>query len=73
METISRRESKFYVINFIDPPNNFFKKRILTPRVVKTQLKNCVKKVSGKEGNVSKGCEWFRKTLLLMLRYIYFS
>ena len=73
METISRRESNFYVINFIDPPNNFFKKRILTPPVVKTQLKYCVNKVSGKEGNVSKGCEWVRKTLLLMLRYIYFS
>ena len=33
---MSRKESKFYVINFIDPRIIFFKKKILTPRAMKT-------------------------------------
>ena len=53
---MSRNESKFYVINFIDPRIIFFKKEILTPRAMKThRFRNRIKKVSGKEGNVCKG------------------
>ena len=35
---MSRKESKFYVINFIDPHISFFKKKILTPRAMKTHI-----------------------------------
>ena len=53
---MSRNESKFYVINFINPRITFLKKEILTPRAMKThRFRNRIKKVSGKEGNVCKG------------------
>ena len=36
---MSRKESKFYVISFIDPPDNFFNtKKILTPHAMKTHI-----------------------------------
>ena len=37
---MSRKESKFYVINFIDPQFYFLflKKEILTPRAMKTHI-----------------------------------
>ena len=70
-----RKETKFYVINFIDPQIIFFLKKILTPRAIKTHvvLKNRIKKESGREGDVNKNCKWIRITLLLILKYIYFS
>ena len=52
-ETMSRKESMFYVINFIDPQIIFFKKKILTPRAMKI-FRNRIKKVSGKERNLWK-------------------
>ena len=35
---MSRKESKFYVINFIDPRIIFFKKKILTAREMKMHI-----------------------------------
>ena len=35
---MSRKESKFYAINFIDARIFFLKKKILTPRVMKTHI-----------------------------------
>ena len=37
-ETMSRKESKFYVINFIDSQNTFFKNNILTQCTMKTHI-----------------------------------
>ena len=36
-----RKESKFYVINFVDPRMNF-KKKILTALAMKTRIQSCV-------------------------------
>ena len=43
-----RKESKFYVINFIDP--GLLKKKNVKTRAMKTHtvFRNCIKKVSGK-------------------------
>ena len=35
---MSRKEIKFYTINFIDPRIILLKKKILTPRVIKTHI-----------------------------------
>ena len=35
---MSRKESRFHVINFIDPRIIFFKKKIFTPRAMKTHI-----------------------------------
>ena len=40
---MSRKESKFYVINFIEPRIIFLKKKILTPRVMKTHIQKLCK------------------------------
>ena len=40
---MSRKESKFYVINFIDPWTIFFKKKVLTPRSMKTHIQTLYK------------------------------
>ena len=67
-----RKESKFYVINFIDPRIIFFFKKNLKPRALKRIFRYRIKKVTRKKGDVRKGCKWIRTTLLLMLRYIDF-
>ena len=40
---MSRKESKFYVINFIDPWTIFFLKKVLTPRSMKTHIQTLYK------------------------------
>ena len=37
-KTMSRKESKFYVISFIDPRIIFLKKKILKPCAIKTHI-----------------------------------
>ena len=62
---------------FYWPPDNFFKKKILTLHAMKThiEISYTIKKVNRKEGDVCKykDCKWIRATLLLMPRYIDFS
>ena len=40
---MSRKESKFYVINFIEPRIIFLKKKLLTPRAMKTYIQKLCK------------------------------
>ena len=42
-ETMSRKESKFYVIKFIDPQIIFLENKILTPRVMQTHIQESCK------------------------------
>ena len=37
-EAMSRKKSKFYLINYIDPRIIFFKMKILTPSAMKTHI-----------------------------------
>ena len=45
---MSRKESKFYAINFIEPRIVFFKKKVLTPRAMKTHIQISHKKVKSR-------------------------
>ena len=49
---MSRKESKLYIINFIDPPDNSFKKQFNTTSNENAYSENCIKNISGKEGDV---------------------
>ena len=70
---MSRKESKFYVTNFIDPQTIFLKRKFQHHVQWKRIFRYCIKKVSRKEGDVCKNCKWNWATLLLiMLRYIGF-
>ena len=40
---MSRKESKFYIINSYDLPDNFFKNKISTPRGMKTDIQTSCK------------------------------
>ena len=44
-KTISRKESKFHVITFINPPDSFFQKKTLLSRVMKTLIQKSNKEV----------------------------
>ena len=72
---MSRKESKFYVINFIDPWIIFFflkKKKKLIPRAMKTHIQ-----ISDKEGTLEGRKEMWARTVngseQLSLKYPDFS
>ena len=67
---MSRKESKFYIIIFMNPRIISFKRNF--EHHLSCIFRNLIKKLSRKKRDVCKGCKWIRTTLLLMLRYIYF-
>ena len=45
---MSKKESKFYVVNFADAQINCFKKKILTPRAIKTRIQISYRRYVGR-------------------------
>ena len=61
------------MLHILLTPGQFPKKEILTQRAVKTHIKKLYKEGKWERRRCVQGCKWIRTTLLLMLRYIYFS
>ena len=52
---MSKKESKFYVIIFINSQIIFFQKKILTPRAMKTHIQKSNKDVKWEGGRCVQG------------------
>ena len=71
-KTMSRKENRFYVIYFIYPWIVFWKEDVNTTCNENAYLEP-YKEDKSEGRRCVQGCKWIRTTLLLMLRYIYFS